>query len=65
MLFGARYGFLLLILVFCGCFHLSIALLVVDFVGTKNQNEQQKAKNIQMEARLNDKIRYSALVFNI
>ena len=31
MPFVARYGFLLLVLIFCGCFHLGIALLVVAF----------------------------------
>ena len=41
----ARYGCLLLVMVFCSCFHLKIALLVLDFVGAKNRNEQQKAKS--------------------
>ena len=44
MPFVARYGFLLLVLGFCECFHLSIALLVVVFCWYENQNEQQKAK---------------------
>ena len=42
----------------CGCFHLSIAFLVVDFCwyekpSRKNQNEQQKAKKARMETSLN------------
>ena len=50
MPFVARYSFLLLVLVFCGCFHLSIALLVVAFVGTKNQNEQQPIEsNLELD----------------
>ena len=55
MPFVARHGFLLLVLVFCGCFHLSIALLVVVFFGTKNQNEQQRQKISKWKPDLNNK----------
>ena len=58
MPFIASYAFLLLALIFCGRLHLSTALLVVDFCWCekhlrKNQNEQQKAKKVRMETRLN------------
>ena len=46
---AAPFGFLLLVLVFYRCFHLNIAFLVLLFVGTKNQNEQQKAQKVEME----------------
>ena len=55
----ARSGFLLLVLSFCRCFHLNIALLVLFFfVCMKNQNEQQKAKKVQMETRLKNDHEY-------
>ena len=43
----ARFGFLLLILVFCKCFHFKIALLSLVFVGTKTKvsNKRQKSPN--------------------
>ena len=44
MPFIARYGFLLLVLVFCGCFHLNIALLVVAFCWYEKQRRATKGK---------------------
>ena len=44
MPFIARYGFLLLVLVFCGCFHLSIALLVVAFCWYEKPKRATKGK---------------------
>ena len=44
MLFIARYGFLLLVLVFCRCFNLSIALLVVDFCWYEKPKRATKGK---------------------
>ena len=44
MPFVARYGFLLLVLVFCGCFHLSIALLVVAFCWYEKPKRATKGK---------------------
>ena len=47
--FVARYGLLLLVLAFCGCFHLSIALLVVAFCSYEKPKRATKGKNVQME----------------
>ena len=44
MPFVARYGFFLLVLVFCGCFHLSIALLVVAFCWYEKPKRATKGK---------------------
>ena len=44
MPFVARYGFLLLVLVFCGCFHLNIALLVVAFCWYEKPKQATKSK---------------------
>ena len=52
ILFVARYGFLLLVLVFCGCFHLSITLLVVAFCWYEKPKRAKKAKEVQIETRL-------------
>ena len=68
MPFVACYGFLLLVLVFCGCFHLSIALLVVVFRWYGKPKRATKGKNVQMETRLNNKkiltvLRSKVLIF--
>ena len=42
LVFGCSFWFL--VACFGFCFHLNTALLVLVFVGAKNQNEQQKAK---------------------
>ena len=44
MSFVARYGFLLLVLAFCGCFNLSIALLVVAFCWYEKPKRATKGK---------------------
>ena len=42
---AARFCFLLLFSASCRCFHLIIALLVLLFVGTKNQTSNKRKKN--------------------
>ena len=42
MPFVAHYGFLLLVLVFCRCFHLNIALLVVAFCWYEKPKQAKK-----------------------
>ena len=44
-LFVARFGF-------CGCFHLSIALLVLAFCWYENPKRATEGKKIEMETRL-------------
>ena len=44
LIFVARCGFLLFVLVFCGCFHLSIALLVVAFRWYEKPKQATKGK---------------------
>ena len=48
-----HFGFLLFVLIFCRCFHLNIALLVLVLVGTKYQIEQQKAKKSKWKQDFN------------
>ena len=45
--FAACYGFLLLVSVFCGCFHLSIALLVGAFCWYEKSKRETKGKKGQ------------------
>ena len=56
MPFVARYGFLLLVLVFCGCFHLNIALLVVAFRWYEKPKRATKGKKSKWKPGFKDYI---------
>ena len=48
---AAHFGFLLLVLVFCRCFHLNIALLILVFCWYEKPEQATKGKKVQRETR--------------